>query len=433
MFQIKPTIDYKVVCPFCHSLDIENHNILFGGTHVLVKCLCVKCRRGFYNDLPLGNSQFEPLVISDETKEEIGDYYCGWNKDIFIETFAENNSDDFELKVIGKCFGNAVIIINCLDVIFGHVLLRLFNYLKYEERTEFDIVVIIKKNMEWLVPNVVSEIWLCDISFSNMYKWNSLLNKRFQEEIRRFDLVYMAEVDPHPVIEKKQISKFVGIDTFNLEKSYNSDVIVTYIFRTDRSWLSSQHWILLIKIIRRIFPNSIAENIENKLEKRNIEILSNYLSDEFDMFKLCITGIGEKQIWNSRNIIDYRKTNPSKKDECDWCTIYSNSNIVIGMHGSHMLLPSLLGGGVIEIMPFSRLGNFLQDLLFDCNDRLSFFVNRIIYEFIPPRNMFRLIKSIITDLQQFRVQMLDEYKVDIAGSKKSDLWALAMKKNNVEG
>src|SRR5690606_24232569 len=46
------------------------------------------------------------------------------------------------------------------------------------------------------------------------------------------------------------------------------------------------------------------------------------------------------------------------------CQIYSESRVVIGVHGSNMLLPSAHAGSTIDLLLPERNGNFAQDILF---------------------------------------------------------------------
>jgi hypothetical protein len=62
-------------------------------------------------------------------------------------------------------------------------------------------------------------------------------------------------------------------------------------------------------------------------------------------------------------ISDLRTPNPTVEDELTWCKECARSHTVVGVHGSHMLLPSVLSGAVVELMPWFKLPHLGQDLV----------------------------------------------------------------------
>jgi hypothetical protein len=62
-----------------------------------------------------------------------------------------------------------------------------------------------------------------------------------------------------------------------------------------------------------------------------------------------------------------RSTRTDAETERGWCVRYARSQVVVGVHGSHMLLPSAHAGGLIEMVTHnrwdSRWGNLVQDVL----------------------------------------------------------------------
>ncbi len=50
-------------------------------------------------------------------------------------------------------------------------------------------------------------------------------------------------------------------------------------------------------------------------------------------------------------IQDMRSTAPDEMTERDWCRQYARSHLVIGVHGSNMMLPSAHAAAVLTLMP----------------------------------------------------------------------------------
>ena len=106
---------------------------------------------------------------------------------------------------------------------------------------------------------------------------------------------------------------------------------------------------------------------------------------------MTVAGIGRQGSF-PRWIEDLRVDKIDSGDvERALCRIYSESRVVIGVHGSNMLLASGHAGMCIDLMPEVRWGNVAQDMLFasdepaDADLRLSAFRRRFIDVGAPPR------------------------------------------------
>jgi hypothetical protein len=110
-------------------------------------------------------------------------------------------------------------------------------------------------------------------------------------------------------------------------------------------------------------------------------------------------GRGELPEW----IGDLRRTALDDDAERGWCERYAASHVVVGVHGSNMLLPSAHAGGVVELIGPERWGNFTQDILFrdaaDCRETL--FRYRFVDELTPPTTLARLISMIVRGRASF--------------------------------
>lgn len=82
---------------------------------------------------------------------------------------------------------------------------------------------------------------------------------------------------------------------------------------------------------------------------------------------------------------------------------YASSHIVVGVHGSNMLLPTAHAGGLVELIGPERWGNFRQDVLFrETGDRREMFFR---YRFLPtstlPLELARLIILLLRGVKVF--------------------------------
>jgi hypothetical protein len=103
-------------------------------------------------------------------------------------------------------------------------------------------------------------------------------------------------------------------------------------------------------------------------------------------------------------VSDLRRASLDEDAERGWCERYAASHVVVGVHGSNMLLPSAHAGGGVELIGPERWGNFTQDILFrdadDCRETL--FRYRFVDELTPPSALARLVSMIVRGRASFR-------------------------------
>ena len=101
-------------------------------------------------------------------------------------------------------------------------------------------------------------------------------------------------------------------------------------------------------------------------------------------------------------IEDCRVKNFDAETEQKTCQIYADSRLVIGVHGSNMLLPSAHAGMTIDILPEDRLGNFAQDILYQETDpRFASFRYRYLSFQTDPAELAKIGLSMLLDYRLF--------------------------------
>jgi hypothetical protein len=111
-------------------------------------------------------------------------------------------------------------------------------------------------------------------------------------------------------------------------------------------------------------------------------------------FTFSIAGLGKYAKFPTF-IKDERVTIFTEEAEKKLCSIYAESKLVLGVHGSGMLLPSAHAGMTISLMPSRRWGNFAEDILFTEQDvRLASFQRRI----VPLNLCIRDLRDIVFDM-----------------------------------
>ena len=131
--------------------------------------------------------------------------------------------------------------------------------------------------------------------------------------------------------------------------------------------------------------------------------LGTELRENFPPIRFAVAGIGPPGRLPSW-IEDRRATGLDKETEKEWCRLYSRSQIVVGVHGSNMLLPSALAGAVVELLPDDRLGNIVQDLLPGGTDPREALVRyRFISADAKPSLVTKLVASMLRQMPSILV------------------------------
>jgi hypothetical protein len=79
--------------------------------------------------------------------------------------------------------------------------------------------------------------------------------------------------------------------------------------------------------------------------------------------------------------------------------------VVIGIHGSNMLLPTALAAGCVEILPEDRYGNMVQDISVRYTNRQQLFFYRFADQYSSPQSIANKAIAIIKDYSLFKKNM----------------------------
>jgi len=153
MIPLHPKPFSEFSCPNCGTkLNVKDW--LIPGMRNLVEASCDLCREEFYCDLPAGQALYTPLILSRPTGKVIDPYNVPWFAKPLEESF-RNQSDDivpFEVEVfknLSRC-----VLVNCLDFLYGHCLLKLLTVQYYlDHRADLGCIVVVPKQLRWLVPD----------------------------------------------------------------------------------------------------------------------------------------------------------------------------------------------------------------------------------------------------------------------------------------
>jgi hypothetical protein len=393
MIRIKPVIPVEISC-VCGG-KFESSGFVWQGLHVCEKFVCIRCNTVRLDSLPINQAGIEQYTYypdSDLIFDKEGNAVPENWFTLKLRCIAKPRNDivDVEFEIIKKY--DEVLILNTLDYIYGHSLLFLLNLqriIRLRENT--GIIVIVQPMLRWLVPKQdIAEIWTVKLGFQQFNNYYPDLSAKINEELNRFQKVWLSKGHLIPTNENIDIEKFTGITPYNFS-NIASRPSVTFVWREDpdRLWIRN---IYLLKGFKKLGLSWLLVPFQYLRVIIFFRLLKKKLGNEFIF---SVAGLGKSGKFPSF-INDRRVKSFNEESEKQLCIVYAESTLAVGVHGSSMLLPSAHSGMTISLMPSKRWGNYSEDILFSEDDiRLAFFQKRII-----PLNIC------ITDLCDIAADML---------------------------
>ncbi len=175
MIRLNPLPESQHYCPF----DNTRLNVLdwyIPGMRNLADLQCPKCSRKFYGVLLAGQALYTPLLLDKNTGNIHDPHNVKWFADWLRQSYANRNDEplDFESEEFRPL--RTPLLLNCLDTLYGHCLLKLLNALYYlDQRPDLDLVVLVPKSFRWMVPDGVAAIWTVDLPLRRGSEWNDRL------------------------------------------------------------------------------------------------------------------------------------------------------------------------------------------------------------------------------------------------------------------
>lgn len=349
---VKPKASY-FKCPKC-KMNGNHIRYIFQGIHNSEEFKCGKCKTTYIWDLPIGHSHDFDFKLNLKTNEAWSNHPAAisWFTIPYQKALKNPCADIIKVSYITNKKVKNPLIINCIDYLYGHGLLKLFNIQRHLKlHKKYDIVLIIPKSLLWLVPKEVAEIILVDIKLSQARNYYPSLDSEINKYISKFKTVALSKAYAHPEIE--------DISVFTKQKSCEKTKVerITFIWRNDRPWFNNIYIVYGFKKLKII-------SILNYLQYLKVILLFSILSRKNKKYVYTIAGFGK--IFTFPKWIEDTRTNTfSDKTERYLCKIYAQSKLVIGVHGSNMLLPSAHAQMTLDLMPDDRLGNFAQDIVYE--------------------------------------------------------------------
>jgi hypothetical protein len=406
MIELKPKIENCFSCPECKSEVPAINQVLIHSVHAMADCTCTQCNLQFYQIFPVGHNVEDQLSIS-KTNSKFYDNAGteSWLFDSLVKAHEGVRKEEVKIeKVVFKNY-EEVVILNTLDYLYGHVLLKLYNcFYHLDHQKNLGLVLIIPKMFEWLIPVGCAEAWIVDLKLSELAYGYESIQKFVSQQFARFRSIYLSKAYSHPDFTTIDIFRLTGVRPFDLSTFKERKPAVTFVLREDRWWLTTVADYWFFRICRKLkilsWGARVLSGRQNRLVKQTIKHIKKKLG-EADLY---IVGLGRTGTFNGYGV-DERRAKIDASVETAWCGMYAKSHVVVGIHGSNMLLPTALAAGCVEILPQERYGNMVQDISVRYNDRRQLFFYRFADQFASPRSVAEKVVGIVEHYDAYHKNM----------------------------
>lgn len=382
MLKIYPEMEFSAKCPQDGAaLDIKK--VVIPGMRCLANVTCPTCANNYYIDLPVGQGLWSPIVLNQATTEICDPLEMNWFSKPLQEGFTNQVTSEI-VPIVHKFFdAERIVIVNCLDFLYGHALLKLLNVQRHLKHSpQLGCCVLVPTQLVHLVPDGVAEIWEFPIAIKEGWKWYVSLERWIDQQLNQRQECFLSPAYSHPSNQDYDLHCFVrNLPDIRIRLQTKQPVIL-FSYREERLW---------------------GRNLA--AQQRNIQKLYQQLSLLFPDMVFVLVGFGNKNriSQTKAQIIDLRIDKFDLERDRLWMAYMSAADCVIGVHGSNMLLPSGLAKSTVELVPRSRIANTVQDFLFsphqtDLRDALLFY--RLLYgneslSSIQPSEVTNMVASVL--------------------------------------
>lgn len=380
-----------VECPSCKG-PLRPTQVQIAGMPIVVSARCSGCGRTFDFDWPAGHALLHPVIVESET----GAVHVGgseWYARRVLRCLATRSDPiPVEITVRGSCrVGGTATVLDCIDYLYGHVLLKVMSAAKHmREAPGDDTVVVVPKLLSWLVPEgaVIVEV---DMPLSLGEHGLAGLDAVIEEVLEPCSAVRISPAISQPEMTAEEL------EMLDLRPKRDGEIPlqIGFILRSDRLWLGPDS--LPLRATRRL-PRRLREGRLLRRQHRNYGRLARRVRQQHPEARIVALGIGQPGGLPAE-IRDLRTPGPIR-EESAWLAEYARCRVVVGVHGSALLLPSLLAETVVDLVPTYKLARtFLTDLIIPAGSiehpKLSLFRFRMLPVESTPETVAANVLSII--------------------------------------
>jgi FkbM family methyltransferase len=356
----------------------------FAGWRKLVDGRCETCGHRYLQDLPTGHGLLYPTTLDLDSGETFDPVGAAWFADSLARIWREPDVGPVAFEVDSRRQARDVVLLDCLDMVWGHSVLKLLNVQReLAERSDREVIAVVPGSLAPLVPEEVAEVWVVREQTPRFRGWLTGLERRMEAELDRFDSCLLSPAFPHPHPTTYDLPALAA--RFQPERVGEPSVLLS--LREDRLWGS-----------------------EAEAQQENVDRFVELLRSRFPDAGFAALGLGGASPLGAE-VTDLRSAAPSDEIEGRWLGLARGADLVVGVHGSNLLLPSGLAGATIELLPQPRFGNALQATLVREHDPLMALANHRLWpgnadlSDVSPERVAELAVALLGVRERFALMM----------------------------
>ncbi len=365
-------------CPEClGALSVRDFH--YPGARIVASVTCDICGRDWLADVKDRYGLMSTLVFDDQAKLLHGGalfpFWYNWADHLFNN----RSSEEIDVEIVERRKITHPLLLNCLDPLYGHMLLALLQSTIYlDEYSDFDLIPIVARNMVWLLPDGVSGAIVVEWPTQAHLSWNSVLDVKVREYVAQFDDTQIAPTLPVPYSGDLDIQRFSRTTPFarNSLHAWNSTPYICFIWRDDRWW-----------------GNSAQEQAEHVASLYAALLTSN------PSIQFIVVGVASSEPSLPADISTCFFDRPTAQNEKHLLDLYARAHAVVGVHGSNMLLPSAHAAATVELVPQNRWHNAWTASRFrpeQCNASTAF-----LHRYVPVSTSAPEVAAIVQSILSF--------------------------------
>ncbi|MCU0431686.1 MAG: hypothetical protein MUF42_17125 [Cytophagaceae bacterium] len=344
---------FEISCPYCSAPLTAGSRLKWEGMLTWSECRCASCRKEFDYALPVAHAARFPVYRSPGQKVESA-AELQW----LVQAWNNSEASPLSLEYQGQASSKILRVFNCLDPCYGHALLRLLQVFPWLQHPEYDVLVLAPARLQWFIPESVKQRLLVHGPM-----------KALAGEIQGLSGWMDAHLASHPHwqwdtlplnfdYERLSLEPFLGAE-YQIPKAEAATLVIHW--RKDRFWMQSRAGEALAWCYYKYRWSWLQSWLEAQ-QLRNFKNLVRKVRQQVPGLSVYLVGMGKPKMLHWA--IDERAESPDAETEKQWCRRYAQAGLVVGIHGSHMLLPSLLSQGIVELLPDWKINHWGEDVLF---------------------------------------------------------------------
>jgi hypothetical protein len=391
-------------CPSCGCQLSEAKGLFFQGTHLLADIPCSCCDVEYYHTVPLAHDAIFPVAFTkDFTKVSYDLKAKDWQALPLIVSMKEEGGLVFEVKIEVKQAAHKMVLVNCLDVCYGHVFQKVLcaDWLM-KHHPDMGIILLIPEDFEWMVPlDGIAEVWCINVKIKDLNKRLDGFDQKIKQGLARFSEVFIANPPVWPDASQVDYANFLKHERFDVQQFCTRPIRISLVWREDRFWHSTR-WEELLYLTSMKFGFSTAIKWWYVWRQMiQFKQLTKSIFKSFPKAKVAMVGLG-KAGYVGLHIEDLRlQGTHTLGEETRWFPTLASSQMVVGVLGSSMLIPTSLSASVVSIVPKYMLTHAGEDIALPYQDRKLTFFARFVVGNPSVADVALQVKSILGEAKQF--------------------------------